>query len=386
MKKIIILYDFLKELGGLERVMFFQANVLKKLYDVELLFSYVSEKEKERIGKEFAFNDFRKISQIGKSRNENVQFFSTLLFPGKLKQRKADLIISHSFMASRMVHVKKKNEKTKFIAMIHHPPNFLYERNLKWVNNSSRFFAYILGLFFGDILRRADRKSVRNADSVIANSNYTRKRIKEIYGINAEVIYPPISNKFVIIDERVAIKILKKFGIEKRFILMHGRMIKDKRPDLGVLAFSKIKNKDIDFIISGTIEEEKRIRELVNKFGIEKRVKIAGRVSEEQLLALYNAAECLIMPTPKEDFGMTTVEAIACGCPVIAWKDGAGPEEIITEDLNGLLARPYDIEDFKEKVEKSLARKWNKKKVSLSSRKFSEKEIEKQLLNLVDRF
>jgi len=59
-KKIILGYDFLKELGGLERVMFFQANSLYKLYNVELIFSYISDKNCGKIIQELNLN--KKIS------------------------------------------------------------------------------------------------------------------------------------------------------------------------------------------------------------------------------------------------------------------------------------------------------------------------------------
>ena len=69
-KKIILGYDFLKELGGLERVMFFQANSLYNLYNVELIFSYISEKNCDKILKELSLNKMIPIKQISKTKSE----------------------------------------------------------------------------------------------------------------------------------------------------------------------------------------------------------------------------------------------------------------------------------------------------------------------------
>ena len=66
MKKILLLYDFLKEIGGLERVLFFQANLLKKKYDSEIVCSYVSKRNKNEVIKELELNREIKVRPIGK--------------------------------------------------------------------------------------------------------------------------------------------------------------------------------------------------------------------------------------------------------------------------------------------------------------------------------
>jgi len=386
MKKITIMYDFWKELGGLERVMAFQANKLLRENNVEMLFSYVSEKEKEKVAKELGLDKRAGISQIGKFNSEFMQLMLSMLFPSRINNKKTDLIISHSFMCSRMAYTKKKHDGTKYIVMMHHPPNFLYSRNIRWANNIPRFFAYILGLIFGALLKRADKIAVKNADVVIVNSEYTRKRAREIYGIDPVVIYPPISKVFKPMDKTNAERITKRFRISGKFVLMHGRMIRDKRPDWAIEAFSKIKNEDLNLLFSGTIEEEKRIRALVNNLGLKERVKIIGRVSEEELVALYSSAECFIMPAPKEDFGLTSVEAMACGCPVVAWNDNAGPNETVVNGITGILAKPYDLDEMAKSIEyiiKSGLKQKNKAKIINSVRRFSEKDAGIRMLLLV---
>jgi len=378
MKKIKILYDFLSELGGLERVMFFQAKELSKNNKVELAFSYINQKEKSNIIKELGLSPQIKIVQLGGTNNQIIQLMSSLLNPNKIKVG-SDLIISHSFMTSRMAHKNKKKNGSPYVVMLHHPPNFLYNRDIRWANNFPRFLAYALGFILGPILKRLDKTAVKGADAVFVNSKYTKRRADCIYGIDSLVIYPPVEKKFKIVRKENARKALDRLGINKKFVLLHGRIIKDKRPDLAIKAFSKIKNKELKLVISGTIDEERNIRKLISELGLEKRVKIIGRVSEEELIALYNLAECFLMPAPGEDFGMTSIEAMACGCPVIAWGDNAGPEEIIQEGRNGLLAEPYNVKHFAAKIEHSLKKRWNKKKISAFTNRFSEKQISQKL-------
>lgn len=70
------------------------------------------------------------------------------------------------------------------------------------------------------------------------------------------------------------------------------------------------------------------------------RVRFLGRASEEQLLAEYAAALCVVCPAYDEDFGLTCLEAMACGKPVIACRDGGGYVELVEDGVDGLLVEP----------------------------------------------
>lgn len=381
-KRITILYDFLKELGGLERVMFFQANKLAKKYKVELIFSYVSDKDKEIICNELGLNKNIPLKQITPMKNELLQFAINFISPSRLRSIKTDLIISHSFMSTQLAYSKKKIDKTPYIVFMHHPPNFLYSNIHGWVNNPARFSAMLLGKIINKYLKKKDIEAVKNADLVLANSKYTAKRIKKIYNLDAKVIYPNISNFFIRMSNNKIKKFLAKKKIVKLFILAHGRIIPDKNYK-SILPL--IKKLDENLIISGSISKKykKEMEEEIKKQGIQNKIKILGKISKEDLLGYYNSASLFLMPAQKEDFGLTVVEAIACGCPVVAWNDGAGPSEIIIEKINGFLAKPYDFKDFEDKIKKVLEMKWDKQKISKSVKKFSENNIEKEILKKI---
>jgi glycosyltransferase involved in cell wall biosynthesis len=383
MSEISIVYDFLKEVGGLERVMFFQANELNKSHKTDLLFSYINKSKAKKTAEDLGLKKNIPINSIGSTEIESLELFLSLIFPSRMRNIKSKLFISHSFMSSRMCYQNKKSLGMKYAVMIHHPPNFLYGRTWKWANNFPRRMAYLAGLFLGPWMRRTDIAAVKNADLVFANSKYTQKRIREIYGIESVLVYPPIGREFKIEKKESVRKIIKEMKIERKFVYLHGRMIKDKRPDLAVRAVSVLK--DVDLIISGTIEEEEKIKDLISSLGMEKRVRLLGRVSQEQLVALYNSAECFIMSAPKEDFGLTVVESMACGLPVVAWNDGSGPSEIIVEGKNGLLARPYDFKDMAKKIDACCNKNWNRKSIAKSVENFSEEKISKILNKSIDK-
>ena len=130
-----------------------------------------------------------------------------------------------------------------------------------------------------------------------------------------------------------------------------------------------------------------KLNQLIEKESIA-RVHLLGKVSQEELIALYTLAEIFVATAPKEDFGLTPAEALSCGTPVVAWNDGAGPSEIVLDQKNGLLARPYDIKDMAENVKEILNNKFKIKKhkeIISSAQRFSEKIIGKQLLDEVRR-
>lgn len=362
--------------------MFFQANNLKKYGDVELLFSHVSDKDKGRITRELELNPIIPIKQFGRIKNEIIQLALSFLFPSRIKKIKTDLIISHSFMATRMAYEKKKRDGTPYAVILYHPPNFLYSSIEGWANTSARLFAKFLGIFFKEKLKKLDIECVRKADLIIAISDYTAKRVREIYKINPAIIYPQISDFFRLMEKSEKQKFLKNKKIKKKFFYVHGRIIPDKNY---AILLDIIKNiKGFDLIISGSIEDyyKKELNLKISELHLKHRVKILGKIPKEDLLGYYNCAELFLMPAKKEDFGLTTVEAIACGCPVIAWDDNAGPSEIITKD-NGLLVKPYNLSDFSSKIQVALNKKLDRKEISKTVDKFSEENVGKNLIKVL---
>src|SRR3989344_2624223 len=188
MRKIAILYEFLSEIGGLERVMVNNYNWLKNKFDVFLGFAYIN---KETVDNEL-YNKI-KIKRISNFliKNESLEVIWFCINP-IIKRLKIDLAISHSFLSSYYCY--RKN--IPYIIYLHHPPNFLYPKiEREWINSPKRFIAWLGG-------------------RLIVNSNYTKDRIKNIYNKDSIVIYPTKSEAFKILN-------IKK----QDFIYSHGRVI-----------------------------------------------------------------------------------------------------------------------------------------------------------------
>jgi glycosyltransferase involved in cell wall biosynthesis len=92
------------------------------------------------------------------------------------------------------------------------------------------------------------------------------------------------------------------------------------------------------------------MKEKALSLGVEENVRFLGYVSDLELVKIYNIADAYVHICPKEAFGLSPVEAMACGTAAVVWNDDAGPSETVIEGKNGLRAKPYDIEDFAAKT------------------------------------
>ena len=382
--KIILLYDYLSEIGGVERVMATHANWLKCAgHEVILLFNYVSKKARE-----YAFLrglDIREIAAL-KQNGESAKIFSALVGLNNLRSYKPDLVIAYSFpsiFTSRIFDCKR--------AFYYLPLEFIYfpiKKRWLWANDLKRKFTFFASLFLGPILKILDKQWIKNK-LVIANSDFTRREIKKIYGVDSVISYPPLNSIF---KPTIAFSdVLQKFNLNHRFVLTAGRIVPDKKTDWLIEVFSKLTDKNLDFVVAGGIAEDYKeaLLDLATKLGVRDRVKLIGLVEQKELVKLYSACEVFLFASPAEAFGLVPIEAMACGAPVIAWNDGAGPNEYVIQHKNGYLANPYNLNDFVAKVENILLRKFKfkyKNKIIGSIEKFSERSQRNNFISAMEEF
>ena len=370
--RFVLMYDFMFEVGGLEKLMATHAQFLKQAgYDVILLFGSIN---KEIVNhKTF---DGLKIEEYGTLKsNSFLKLLAGIFGINRLKQliRKEDILVSYSFP----VNYTLRNFKNKKIQYLNHFPNFLYlplKEKIVWANNPIRKIAVASSILAGPIIERIDKKLVRKNALIFENSEFTKKRLDPIYGVNGIVSYPPIISDFKPIKDKT---LLSKYRINQKFLFASGRIIPDKRFDWLIRAFSLIKNKSVKLYISGQCKEKykEQLMNMAKKLNLEKRIEFLGVIPKEDLVKFYSLAETYVFPAPQEDFGLVPAEAISCGTPCIVWNDNAGPSEQIKDNINGFLAKPYSLKDFANKIDLSLSKNWNEKEIINSSKKFSEKTI-----------
>lgn len=157
-----------------------------------------------------------------------------------------------------------------------------------------------------------DRSTAANVTTFLANSNHTAAEIKRCFGRDAEVVFPPVRTGFFTPDSTMP---------REEFWLFAGALEPYKRADLAAEAAQLA---GVKLVVVGHGSIEPTLRQRYQPRGIE----FLGRVSDERLRDLYRRARLLVFPQI-EDFGITAVEAQACGCPVVARRAGGALDTIV---------------------------------------------------------
>ncbi len=166
--------------------------------------------------------------------------------------------------------------------------------------------------------RHLNKKYVEQVDHLVCNSNNTKNRLKKFLNKEARVINPPIETSKLY---------YKKNG---DFWLSVNRLLPPKRVEIQIKAFKKMKDEKL--IIVGSYEQSRNFLKYTSYLKrIEpKNVEIRSWVDNKELIELYANCKGFIATAMDEDFGMTPIEAMASGKPVIAANEGGYKESVIS--------------------------------------------------------
>jgi len=175
---------------------------------------------------------------------------------------------------------------------------------------------------------------------------------------------------FKMIDK---LKARRKLGLPNdRFITFSlGGLIKRKGFDHLINAVDQVKEMhgDIYSIIGGYGPEEKNLERQINSLKLSDHVKLLGPVPEKELSLWLNACDLFVHPSLSESFGIVQIEAMACGKPIVATKNG-GSEEIVTDDRLGYIVAKQDPEALGKAIIKAKDNKWDAERILKHSRKY----------------
>lgn len=141
----------------------------------------------------------------------------------------------------------------------------------------------------------------------------------------------------------------KKYGIEdnRKIVLYLARIHQNKGPDILVKAFAQLKkNVDLNNVVLVLAGPDdgflSTVKSLIAQVGLNKNILITGPVSEEDKIAAYVDADIYVLPSRYEPFGITILEAYACGIPVVAPRI-EGPKELVVDGVTGILFDPCNV-------------------------------------------
>jgi glycosyltransferase involved in cell wall biosynthesis len=361
--KVAIVHDYIREYGGAERVL----EALCEAYpDAPIYTAFV-----KRDGK--AYEKF-KGRVIHQSWAAKIPFFvsklhSPLRFIAPLIWNSFDfssydvVITSASWYITKGVLKKRKGEKKEEkgieICYCHTPPRWLYGYKTSVELQKYlpiRLYAKIVGHF----MRNYDTKAAQKVDYFLANSKETAKRIEKFYKRKATVIYPPVS---------LPVQQIKTSTDEKQYYFMVARLTGAKGLDVAVKAAIQ---GGFSLKIAGESGGYYTAHKDLMRIG-KGHVEFLGYVSDEELVRLYTCAKAFLALATDEDFGITPVESMLCGTPVIAYKGGGYTETVVNKKTGlffeedspeGLVKAVKEFESmtFDSKVCKSQAEKFSKER------------------------
>ncbi len=139
----------------------------------------------------------------------------------------------------------------------------------------------------------------------------------------------------------------QRYGLdnEKKTFLFLGRIDGEKRIDLLVMAMKRLNRQDIQLAIAGKGRAEGSIKRMVAEMSLEKDVRLTGFVPEEDVQGLLNSIDVFVMPSEAELLSISTLEAMACGRPILL-ADALALPELVREGVNGYLFKPGEVDDL----------------------------------------
>jgi glycosyltransferase involved in cell wall biosynthesis len=214
-------------------------------------------------------------------------------------------------------------------------------------------------------LRLWDVSSAHRVDSFVANSATVAARIRRYYGMEAEVIYPPVDIDAFHVAEP------DKIG---DYYLMAGELVSYKRPDLAVRAFNEMGS---NLVVIGGGEMLDQLRRIAGPS-----VKVLGPQPFDVLRDHYSRCQALIFPG-EEDFGMVPVEAMASGRPVIAFGRG-GALETVVDGESGLFFEEQSVDAIASAIKRFASFTVDPAKISGHARKFAIEQFKIKFKHHVD--
>ncbi|MDP2631599.1 MAG: glycosyltransferase [Candidatus Uhrbacteria bacterium] len=212
-------------------------------------------------------------------------------------------------------------------------------------------------------LRTWDKLAADRVDYFIANSETVNRRISKYYQKSSFVIHPPVDiDQFEISDR------------PKEYYLIGGRLVYYKRYDLVIDAFNKL---GLPLVVFGSGPMEKALKQKA-----EPNIKFLGRVSDQERAKLFADAIAFINPQ-EEDFGITPVESMAAGRPVIAYRKGGAIETII-DGVTGVLFDSQCWEEIADTILQFDHTNFDPKKIREHAEQYSLQNFRKNMHGFVN--
>jgi glycosyltransferase involved in cell wall biosynthesis len=358
--KVALIHDWLTGMRGGEKVL---AEIVK-IFPQASLFTllHIPGSATEDIERLEIHESFISRLPFAKSRYRNY----LPLFPAAVESfdlRDYSLIISSSHCVAKGA---LPSAGAKHLCYIHTPMRYAYDMFHEYFPSETtgwmkRFIIYKEMAK----LRTWDQASNNRVDAFAANSGFVAQRVKRYYGREAQIVHPPVDTEFYQPGD----------GGKSDFHLIVSALEPYKRIDIAIEAFKK-SGRLLKIIGDGS--QYKHLKKSAGR-----NIAFEGKIPDSDVREMYRKARGFIFPGV-EDFGITLVEAQACGTPVIAFRAGGALETVI-EDKTGIFFQEQTPEALDNAIDKADKMTFNEKEMRRNSLKFSKDAFRKNFISFLKK-
>lgn len=343
-RPFVLVHDFLIQMGGAENVVEVMA---KDFPDAPIFTSATGGKNLYRVFKSDRVRNswMQKIPGILKLHKKLFFLYPFAFKSHRLPENCLAWISSSSF--SKWI---PKPRGARFVCYCHTPPRYFWNPDEYLANEIGNPILRKIVRTLMPLFRWSDRRQAQKVDLFLANSENVQKRIRECYGRESTVVYPPVDVERFQVGE----------GSENFFLIVT-RLVAYKRIDLAVKAFTRTGQ---NLVIIGDGPDRARLESTAGPT-----VQFLGRAPDKTVTEKMATCRGYIFPG-SEDFGITPVEAQACGKPIIAYRDGGALETVIENETGVFFDEPNEdslagaLKEF-EKID------WDKSVIRRNAERFS---------------
>lgn len=357
--KVALVHDWLTNFGGAERVvesfhrLFPEAPIYTVLYD------------QSRMPESFQSMDIRtsflQMVPFAKKKHQLLLQFMPLAVE-QFDLSNYDLVLSSSTCCAKGIITRAG---TCHISYCNTPMRYAWDFYHEYTGKQGLLLRGYVAWQMNRI-RQWDCLSANRVDYFLANSRNVARRIKKHYRRDSYVIYPPVDTDFY-----------KPSGNERNYFLCGGRLVKYKRIDLAVEAFSRLK---LPLWVAGDGEEYKSLKKLAGSS-----IKFLGKVNDSELRSLYQQCRAFVF-SGEEDFGIMPLEAQACGRPVIALGKG-GVLETVIGGQTGLFFEHQTVDSLVEAVRRYIEEEagFSPQQITAHARSFGKERFKMEIREFVTK-
>ena len=345
--RLAFVYDRINKIGGAERVL----KALHEIWPQAPFYTAVYSPKRAEFAKGWQIKtSFLQRIPFARSHHEIFPWLTPIAFES-FSFDDFDLVISITSAEAKGIITKPD---TLHVCYCLTPTRYLWSHSKQYLQAAPKWQRQFIKLLTPK-LRSWDKVAAQRPDSYLAISKNVNQRIKKYYHRDSDVIYPSVDTNFFrpITDHQSL--------ITSHFLVV-SRLVSYKRIDLAVKACTKLK---LPLVVVGVGNQLSKLKKIAGST-----IKFVGKVTDKELLKLYQSCRALIFPG-EEDFGISPLEAQSTGKPVIAYRAG-GAKETIIEGKTGEFFDTLSVSSLFSKLESFDSTRYNPKLIAHHAANFAE--------------